>query len=666
MRLLIPASSPRLWWPNGYGEPALYALRLAFNSSSGEESVHPPLSIGFRTLQLDQAPAPNEGHLFRLIVNGVVVHARGANWVPQNSLPLRPGAQGELQGLIASALFAHYNILRVWGGGVYAPGELMELADANGLLVWQDAMLGDQFYNVQPAFLQSIGAEVRDNVFRLGHHASLAVLCGSNEMEAGYSDGHHLPPTAMPFYSALYFDTVLANFSALLPLTPTLSSTPSNGNETRERPWGSSAEIIQRGDVHYYDLDGDCFNATAYPRARWVTEHGWESFPSIFTLLPTLTGPGDWSFNSSLLASRQQHPPGQRQITQMVELNWGWPPHALPLRQRLARYSRLQGEALQAAAGVEGASAAPPALRPYLPLLMRPSNPLAPNATAFRDVLFMTQLAAGQCLALALQRWRSFADDFSRPGGGTAGLLYWQFNEPWPGPSWATTEVGGRRKVGHYLAAQAFSPVLLTAALVPQEGGLLIHASFTTYNASLLPPPHATGALTLQAYAWKGGALGSHTLPALPLPPPHATALLATLQLPALLQQLGCPAPEQCLLGLSLAEEAGGRVLAAGHALLTPPRAFLAAGLPDPGLAITRVAPLGSQGLQFAVTVTARLIPVPFVWLETPFAGAWSRNGEILLDAAFEAVFTAEAPLAAGTLAASLAVSSLFDVYGGV
>ena len=63
-------------------------------------------------------------------------------------------------------------------------------------------------------------------------------------------------------------------------------------------------------------------------------------------------------------------------------------------------------------------------------------------ATAFRDELHMTQVAAGVCLRTALQRWRSFADDYSHPGGGTAGLLYWQFSEPWPGPSWATTEVG--------------------------------------------------------------------------------------------------------------------------------------------------------------------------------------------------------------------------------
>jgi beta-mannosidase len=376
------------------------------------------VQIGFRVIELEQPPAPNGGFLFRLRVNGVIIHARGSNWVPLNSLPQRPSAARELASLVASVQFANQNILRVWGGGAYAPAALMDAADAAGVLVFHDAMFGDQFYNTQRGFLDDVGAEVRDQLFRLGHHASLAVLCGNNEMAAGYADAHHLPRSAMPFYSALYFDTILANFSSLLPFTPRVSSTPSNGNETRERPWSGSAEIITRGDVHWYNLDGDCLNLSAYPRARWVTEHGWESFPSFLTLAPSLTGPADYAFNSTLVASRQQHPPGQAQITRMVAMNWGWPPRRVPLGQRVARFARLRGEAAQSAA----AAGDPAPLAPLLALL-RGRGAAASNATAFRDELHMTQVAAGLCLRTALQRWRSFADDFSQAGGGTAGIL---------------------------------------------------------------------------------------------------------------------------------------------------------------------------------------------------------------------------------------------------
>jgi beta-mannosidase len=670
------ASAPRLWWPRGYGEPALYTLSLAFTASaSGEVSAAAPLRVGFRTIALDQAPAPNAGNHFRLVVNGLLIHARGSNWVPHNSLPGRPAAAAQLAAHFAAAAFAHMNILRVWGGGVYASAAFMDAADAAGVIVFHDAMLGDQFYNTQQSFLASVGAEVEDSLFRLGSHASLGVLCGSNEMASGYSDAHHEPASAIPFYSALYFATVLANFSALLPFTPRVSSTPSNGNETAEAPWSASAEIVTRGDVHYYNLDGDCLNVSAYPRARWVTEHGWESFPSFFTLAPTLGGPEDYGFNSSMVASRQQHPPGQAQITAQVERNWGWPARAAgaqALQQRTARYRRLAGQAAGAGAAPRPR---PAAAAPLLRLLTGAAPaPAVANATAFRDELHMTQVAAGVCLRTALERWRSFADDYSAEGGGTAGILYWQMAEPWAGPSWSTLELGGRYKVGHYLAARAFAPVLVAGALLgPEPGGggggaqLAIDLSLTTYDPALLPAAGSAGALTLTALAWAGGELGSMRLPGLALPPPHSTRRLATLPLAAVLQATGCPAPAACVLLLSVAEEPGGRALADNHVLLTPPRAF-AAGLPDPGLRVTGIVPTarsGSSGSSFNVTVEASTVPVPLVWLETPLAGAWEDNAFLLTAGARVLRFDAEGGgVTPSELAATLAISSLWDIYG--
>jgi hypothetical protein len=49
-----------------------------------------------------------------------------------------------------------------------------------------------------------VAAEVRDNVFRMGSHASLGVYFSNNEMASGYSDDHQFF-SAAPFYSALYF-----------------------------------------------------------------------------------------------------------------------------------------------------------------------------------------------------------------------------------------------------------------------------------------------------------------------------------------------------------------------------------------------------------------------------------------------------------------------------
>jgi len=51
-------------------------------------------------------------------VNGVPVFVRGANWIPATPFPnaLSPDA---LRRHLASAVAAHMNMVRVWGGGIY-------------------------------------------------------------------------------------------------------------------------------------------------------------------------------------------------------------------------------------------------------------------------------------------------------------------------------------------------------------------------------------------------------------------------------------------------------------------------------------------------------------------------------------------------------------------
>ena len=131
---------------------------------------------------------------------------------------------------------------------------------------------------------------------------------------------------------------------------------------------------------------------------------------------------------------------------------------------------------------------------------------------------------------------------------------------------------------------------------------------------------------------------------------------------PQLLRELRCPAPERCLLTLSIAEGATRRALAENHVLLTPPKAFVGA-LPDPGLTIQRVDAQGAAS--FNVSIACAHPPAALVWLESPFPGAWSYNAVMLVDGKLDLLFEAEEPLDAAAFAATLAISSLYDVYGG-
>ena len=58
--------------------------------------------------------------------------------------------------------------------------------------------------------------------------------------------------------------------------------------------------------MHYYNYLTDCWDVTSFPRPRFTSEYGFQSFPSFETLAPVSDGAlGDWNFNSSFTAHRQ-------------------------------------------------------------------------------------------------------------------------------------------------------------------------------------------------------------------------------------------------------------------------------------------------------------------------------------------------------------------------
>jgi hypothetical protein len=196
---------------------------------------------------------------------------------------------------------------------------------------------------------------------------------------------------------------VLANASFADPGRSIVSSTPSWGNETAAWPFHPNESSTVRGDTHYYS-DADCWDVSTYPRARFVTEHGVESWPSFLTLAPTLTGPGDYSYNASLPVSRQHHPPGQGLTTATVEMHWLWPGGTVPLTASSpgnTRYSRLTGHAARLAANHRRSQADAPRGKTVPIDALEQADWIAGmdsvsggNASTYRDVLWMTQVCA--------------------------------------------------------------------------------------------------------------------------------------------------------------------------------------------------------------------------------------------------------------------------------
>ncbi|KAL8604278.1 hypothetical protein ACOMHN_023648 [Nucella lapillus] len=234
----VPESvSVKRWWPNGYGTQTLYRVYVTFTSEGGEVSSSVK-RVGFRTVELVQDPVsadPKQGLTFYFRVNGLPVFFKGSNWIPTDSFQERI-TKGRIRTLLQSAVDAHMNSMRVWGGGVYESEDLYDLADELGILIWQDLMFSVAMYPTDPAFLDSVAQEVRYQVRRLMHRPSILLWAGSNENEKAlrenWFDTNKNYTLYYHDYIKLYVTTIMPIVRGENPDRVYLTSSPSDGKET--------------------------------------------------------------------------------------------------------------------------------------------------------------------------------------------------------------------------------------------------------------------------------------------------------------------------------------------------------------------------------------------------------------------------------------------------
>jgi hypothetical protein len=184
----IPALTirhPRLWWPNGYGDPNLYRLRIRFTDAGG---ISDDTSIVFGIRTVSSAAVKIDSFTRRdFYVNGRRVHLNGGAWVPDMMLN-RDRLRYDYE--LRLCRNANVNMVRIWGGGLGETDDFYELADRYGLLVWQDFWItGDTnggFKGSADWPLQSsvFIDNVISTIYRIRNHPSLLVWTGGNEGHA--------------------------------------------------------------------------------------------------------------------------------------------------------------------------------------------------------------------------------------------------------------------------------------------------------------------------------------------------------------------------------------------------------------------------------------------------------------------------------------------------
>ena len=438
----INIENPQLWWVNGLGGHPLYTVETRLLTNGEETQIHKD-RIGLRTFTVSR-DKDQWGEEFAFMINGVKFFAMGADYIPEDCVYNRITRE-RMEYLVRSSVKAHYNCLRVWGGGYYPSDEFYDLCDEYGIIVWQDLMYACNVYDVTQEFEDSIAAETVDNVKRLRHHASLGLWCGNNEIESAWAYWGNYQ-TQSQYLRADY----IKQFEYILPKalkkaddqTFFWPSSPSSGG-CFDEPGDEN-----RGDTHYWEVWHGQKPFSDYQKYffRFCSEFGFQSFPSEKTVY-SYTEPQDRNIFSPVMESHQKNDAANGKMLYYLAENFRYPKD-------------------------------------------------------FESLLYVTQVLQAVAIKSGVEHWR-------RNRGRCMGTLYWQINDNWPVASWSSIDYYGRWKALHYMACRFYEPVagsivrIADTDTAERNGGEHFSAVAAHVQNETAQPVGVTVTMTLKTFDFK-------------------------------------------------------------------------------------------------------------------------------------------------------------------
>ena len=345
------------------------------------------------------------GQSFTFYCDGKPIFIKGANWIPVHSFPVDNKANRDrYRLLLTSAKEAGFNMLRVWGGGIYEHDYFFDLCDSLDLMVWMDFNFSTMLYPDNPEMLESIKEEAYQNVTRIAKHPCVVLWCGNNEVKNGWEDWgwqdvfHWTPEQRKQLQHGI--DTLFSEDGILAQAVrdcdpyhrPYITTSPLYG-------WGHP-ECVTHGDSHYWGVwwGEEPFEKYAEKTGRFMSEYGFQSYPMLCTI-KQFCPEDQLNIDSPTLKSHQKHPRGRQIIDKAMQQYYGFDSKSLSLEDFCYVSQLLQ------AWGV--------------------GYGILCHITAGKTPAF-----PGHCM----------------------GTLYWQLNDCWPVASWSSIDYYGNWKALHYRA----------------------------------------------------------------------------------------------------------------------------------------------------------------------------------------------------------------------
>ncbi len=411
----INIDNPKLWNPINYGNQ--HGYKEVYNLTVQSENNRPiviqdSLSFFIRKIELVNEPDAI-GTSFYFKVNNVPFYAKGANYIPQDIFPSRVDSS-QYEYLIKQAVDANFNMIRVWGGGIYENDYFYDLCDQYGLLVWQDFMFANSMYPKDNDFKENIKEEIEYNVKRLRNHPCIALWCGNNEIEVAWGNwGWKKQYNHSKADSTEIWNTYTGIFHELIPeLLADLDNSRDYVPTTPLSNWGKP-ENFNHSSMHYWGVwhGREPIENFSKNVGRFIAEYGYQSFPSYETLRKVLDEE-DFDLSSDVMKNRQKSYIGNGIIVDNV-----------------LKYAYDE-----------------------------------PN---FEKWIDLTQLVQGHAMGFAIRQHR-----IQTPH--CMGTLFWQLNDCWPGPSWSVIDYYGNHKSSYDEVKKYYQPIIASLDQTSENLGISI------------------------------------------------------------------------------------------------------------------------------------------------------------------------------------------------
>lgn len=407
---------PELWWCNGLGSQKFYHFTIELRKE-GKLVDTKKVTTGIRNIQLINTSSLL-GSNFYFKLNNKPVFMKGANFVPPDVFLPRVKKE-DYEKIIAAAVDANMNMLRVWGGGAYADDEFYKLCDEKGILVWQDFMFACAMYPGDKEFLDNSVSEVTEEVKRLMSHPCIALWCGNNENDEGWNNwGWQKQLGYSKEDSAKIWSDYVKMFGKRFPEHMRDAAHNFGINYIVTSPkygWGRRESMLS-GDAHYWGVwwGAEPFGIYNTKVGRFMSEYGFQGMPSLQTLQKKCGNTPD----SNCLKNFEKHPKGFQTINEYMQRDYKMPKN-------------------------------------------------------LEDYIYVSQLLQARALQTAIEAHR-------RNKPYCMGSLYWQLNDCWPGITWSSIDFNGNWKAAHYTARNSFASVILSAVEENDSMKLYIISDRTT------------------------------------------------------------------------------------------------------------------------------------------------------------------------------------------